>query len=147
MLERSMMKGLEIAIKGYMTEYLRLPSLTNTSPTEDVTFDTTEAEGKALLEILLATKTERNPRVIRFWEPPPMKSNGSDYSLETGLKDRWGKGYRFIIDYNQDGKIANPEHATNPSAEPSELEADLVFYCAGPDGDFNTWKDNIRGWP
>src|SRR5688572_17496071 len=51
---KAAMKGLEIAIKGYKTEYGNLPFV-GTNPTQDnQPFDTTDANGKALLDILLA---------------------------------------------------------------------------------------------
>src|SRR3954452_16139219 len=63
---KAAMKGLEIAIKGYRTEYLRLPS-TDAMTDDNDAYDTADETGKTLLEILLATNTARNPRQIRYW--------------------------------------------------------------------------------
>jgi hypothetical protein len=100
----------------------------------------------ALLDLLLARNpSPSNPQNIRFWEPPPRKDRGSGYSPESGLVDMWGKrGYRIILDYNDDGKILNP--AKHLDSEPDELTADVILYSAGKDGDFDTWKDNVMSW-
>src|SRR2546430_2415645 len=51
---KAVMKGLEIAIKGYKTEYLRLPSAEAVSQTEDnAAMDTSDEQGKAFLNVLI----------------------------------------------------------------------------------------------
>src|SRR5436190_5971921 len=48
---KAVAKGLEIAIEGYKTEYLRLPYVGETLPIEDNSaFDTTAPDGRALLD-------------------------------------------------------------------------------------------------
>src|SRR5688572_724990 len=54
------MKRLEIAIKGYKTEYLRLPFGTEARVRDNEPFDTTDANGRTLLDILLAKNTAQN---------------------------------------------------------------------------------------
>src|SRR5688572_7553314 len=85
---KAVMKGLEIAVKGYKTEYLRLPTAETARQTEDnQAFDTSDEEGRALINVLLATADyrDRNPRQVRFWEPPPAKADGVGYSEARGL--------------------------------------------------------------
>jgi hypothetical protein len=61
------MKGLEIAFQGYQTEYLTLPRVGRDTPAQDnPPFDTTDANGKALLDILSAKNISRNPRAIHL---------------------------------------------------------------------------------
>src|SRR3954452_14784167 len=55
---KAAMKGLEIAIKGYKTEYLRLPSTENMTEDNEA-YDTSDETGKALLNVLLATDPTR----------------------------------------------------------------------------------------
>jgi hypothetical protein len=138
---RAVMKGVEIAVKGYKTEYLRLPFITDsTPPSDNNAYDTTGSEGRALIDIILNKDLKKNPRQIRFWEPPPSKTTGSGFSATGGLVDSWGRqGYRIILDYDHDGLIDNPEGG-------SAIKADVILYSAGPDGDFSTWKDNVRSW-
>jgi type II secretory pathway pseudopilin PulG len=140
---QAQLKGLEMAIKGYQTEYNRLPSTPSPPPTADNSpgFDTTAAEGKAIIQIITAADTLRNPRGISFYEPPPVHKSGGGYTAAGGLIDIWGaKGYIIILDYDGDGRVPDPEH---PGALLSER---IIIYSAGPDGDFSTWKDNVKSW-
>jgi hypothetical protein len=139
---KAVMKGLEIAIKGYKTEYLHLPFATPSEPPSDNRpYDTNAGEGRALLDILLDTPpSDRNPRQIHFWEPPNSKPGGAGFSAASGLVDPWGRQpYRIVLDYSKDGFIDNPEGG-------SPIESDVILYSAGPDGDFATWKDNVCSW-
>src|SRR4051794_18458569 len=142
---KAAMKGLEIAIKGYKTEYLHLPFFAAVQPLDDnQACDTTAPDGMALIDVLLAKQMDSNPRQIRFWEAPPSKG-GAGYAPEQGLRDPWGKlGYKVVLDYNGDGKIANP--AAGQKGEADTVTADVILYSAGPDGDFSTWNDNVRSW-
>jgi prepilin-type N-terminal cleavage/methylation domain-containing protein len=149
---KAVMKGLEIAIKGYKTEYLRLPSADATAPTEDnAPIDTSDEQGKSLINVLLATIPERNPRMIHFWEPPNAKTGGSGYTPDQGLRDPWGKnGYQMILDYSADGKITNPYSG---EGEPDEITSDVILYSAGANTNFEESGsvsgkklDDIRSW-
>jgi len=150
---KAVMKGLEIAIKGYKTEYLRLPSASDATQTQDnEPYDTSDETGKDLIDVLLATNTKRNPRQVRFWEPPPSK-NGTGYSLDTGLIDPWGKnGYQVVLDYNGDGNISNP-YAGSSDGEPEEIPSDVIIYCAGANLNFDEGGssggrrvDDVKSW-
>jgi prepilin-type N-terminal cleavage/methylation domain-containing protein len=129
---KAVMKSLEIAIKGYKTEYLRMPTAETTAPTEDnEAYDTSDEAGQGLLRVLLSDPSalERNPRQIRFWEAPPAKAEGAGYSPENGLRDPWGKnGYYVVLDYSGDGRIANPYGG---EGEPDEITSDVIVYSAG----------------
>jgi prepilin-type N-terminal cleavage/methylation domain-containing protein len=152
---KAVMKGIEIAIKGYKTEYLRLPTAETSAPTEDnVAYDTSDETGRGLLLVLLSdpSAAERNPRQIRFWEAPPAKSEGAGYSPDRGLIDPWGKnGYQIAMDYSGDGRIANPYGGDGTDAD--EITSDVIVYCAGAN---TQWEeggsaggkkiDDVRSW-
>ncbi len=141
------MKGIEIAVKSYRTEYLALPSTEEDIAAHDKEFDTATPQGLALLEVMLDQNPDRNPRHIRFWEPPEVRANGSGYSSGHSLKDPWGlRGYRIILDYDGDGIITNPSPKAAKSGEPAEIPSDVILYTAGADGDFDTWDDNVCSW-
>jgi type II secretory pathway pseudopilin PulG len=151
---KAVMKGLEIAIKGYKTEYLRLPSASDNPVTEDnAAYDTSDEQGKALLSVLLAAPgaETRNPRQVHFWEPPNAKTGGYGYTADQGLRDPWGKnGYEMILDYSGDGKITNPYSG---NGEPDEITSDVIIYCAGANTNFEEGGsvsgkklDDIRSW-
>jgi hypothetical protein len=98
-----------------------------------------------LIRVLAGGDDAGNPRKIPFLELPPARPNGSGYSVANGLRDSWAKhGYRVIVDYDGDGKIANP--ASGWSGQPDSLAVDVAIYSAGPDGDFSTWTDNVVSW-
>ena len=139
---RVTMKGLEIAIKGYQTEYNRLPLKGSPSPVAgDQNSDTTDPDGRALLDTLLGKDTVTNPRSIYFIDLAPARASGAGYSASSGLRDPWGKnGYRILLDANGDGNIADPEGLVG------DLKATIRIYSAGPDGDFATWADNVCSW-
>jgi prepilin-type N-terminal cleavage/methylation domain-containing protein len=145
---KTVMKGLEMAVKGYKTEYQRLPSAEIGQTEDNEPFDTSNA---LILNVLIAAQEERNPHKIRFWEPPPAKPSGAGYSEERGLIDPWGKnGYMVILDFSGDGKIANPYAG---AGEAEEITADVLVYCAGANTVFEesgsaTGKkaDDVKSW-
>lgn len=156
---KAAMKGLEIGIKGYQTDYLRLPCPESTPPTADNTggYNTIESDGMDLLNILIVPDAgnppAQNPRQIRFYDPPPAKSGGGGYSSDGGLRDPWGKqGYVVIMDYDGDGKITNP-YAGAISGEADELSTSVIIYSAGANTQFEDGGsaggrkiDDVRSW-
>jgi prepilin-type N-terminal cleavage/methylation domain-containing protein len=152
---KSVMKGLEAAIRGYQTEYLRLPTSETPSPTTDNdAYDTTGENGKALLEVLLAKDAPHNPKGTHFWDGVPAKaSSGAGYSAQDGLRDPWGSnGYRVVLDYGGNRAIANP-YAGGPDAEADELNTIVIIYCAGANKTFEDEgsgggkkPDDLKSW-
>ncbi|QIF03174.1 hypothetical protein [Roseimicrobium sp. ORNL1] len=140
---RAQMQGLVLAVKAYQTEYSRLPALDSPPPTEDNTqgYDTTSEKGRGIIKILTGEDESKNPRNVPFFEPPARKKSGAGYTPENGLVDTWGtKGYVMILDYNSDGEISIPGHPGG------RISSTVIIYSAGPDGDYNTWDDNITSW-
>ena len=146
---KTQMKGLELAIKAYQTEYSRLPALESPPPAEDNTegYDTAAEDGRGILAILIGTDTAKNPRSIPFYEPPPSKSGGGGYTQAEGLVDIWGtNGYTMILDYNGDGRIANPYGDTDGE----DVTASTIIYCAGQDKKLDVGgagkSDDLKSW-
>ena len=146
---KAAIKGLELAVKGYQTEYNRLPSTESPPPTvdNDEGYDTAAEEGRAILDILMATDTTKNPRQIRYYDPPASNKAGGGYSQTNGLLDIWGtNGYTMIFDYSGDGKI------TNPYSDPdlTDINSAAIIYCAGADKKFDTddagKNDDLKSW-
>lgn len=143
---KSAMKGLEIGIKGYQTEYSRLPS--EAAPTEDTAEGLdTSGDGRGILNILMANNEAKNPRAIRFYDPPAQKGTAG-YSDSYGLRDIWGEnGYKMLLDYDGDGRLENPY--TNEDAD--EISASVLIYCAGAnkvwDESASTTRiDDLKSW-
>lgn len=145
---KTAMKGLEIAIKGYQTEYNRYPlAVAGTDDTK--VYDTGDGDkGGALLAALMATDTTANPRRVRFYDPPAAKSGVNGYDSTAGtLTDPWGNGYMVQIDYDGDGVI------TDPFKEGETLSAGVIIYCNGADKKASTGEDtgttksdDIKSW-
>jgi len=139
--------NLKNAIDAYATEYQEYPLL---DPVNDVTFDS----GHGLMDILLGSDTQkepsgRNPRGIAFYTDRAARPMGEgrfrrgvtlDENGDGELWDPWGKHYRVRLDTNGDGKIENP------AAPGTHLPESILVWSAGPDGDFETWKDNVKTW-
>ncbi|MEZ0274416.1 MAG: type II secretion system protein [Roseimicrobium sp.] len=146
---KAAMKGLEMAVKGYQTEYNRLPATESPPPTSDNDegYDTAAGEGRAILDILMAVDTAKNPRQIRFYDPPTANKSGGGYSQANGLLDIWGtNGYTMIFDYDGDGKIMNPYSDTDLE----EIHSSVIIYSGGANKQYDlssTGKnDDLKTW-
>ncbi len=53
-----------------------------------------------------------------------------------------GNHYRVALDLDGDGQITN----VDPRIESKQLPEAILIWSAGPDGDFDTWKDNLKTW-
>jgi type II secretory pathway pseudopilin PulG len=135
--------GVQAAVDAFQAEYKRVPVIpASLAGLDGEEHDTSDANGRLLLSILLGEDAQQNPKKIRFWTPEFTSSGtGAGYSESSGLIDRWGtNGYRFRLDDNNDGRIADPEKVRG------DISASVVLYSAGPDGDYTTWKDNLKSW-
>jgi hypothetical protein len=138
---------LKNSISAYFTEYRNYPVF---APDKDGTVES----GCALMDILLGSDTQkepggRNPRGIAFYTDKAAKPidegrfrRGVTLDENGGgeLWDAWGNHYRVRLDTNGDGKVENPE------APGTQLPESILIWSAGPDGDFETWKDNVKSW-
>ena len=50
----------------------------------------------------------------------------------------WVRG--LGVDQNGDGKVENPE------VPGTLIPESIAIWSAGPDGDFDTWADNVKTW-
>jgi len=136
------------AIGSYHYEYREYPLL---DPANDLTVDS----GSSLMDILLAADQQagaggRNRRHIPFYSgsiAKPMADGryrrgvsvlgkGGGYELW----DPWGQLYRVRFDSDGDGRIEAPD------APGTFLSETIAVWSAGPDGDFDTWDDNMKSW-
>ncbi|WP_395730800.1 hypothetical protein [Prosthecobacter sp.] len=88
-------------------------------------------------EVLLRTDWQFDDAMVKEINMPG--------SIATPNKDGWGSLYYIICDFNNDGKVPNPELLTvppKPGATQKELSARMVIFSAGKDGDPATWEDN-----
>lgn len=135
------MKSLELAVKAYQAEYSKLP--TAAVPEEKDEQQVVEARG-VIIDTLTGKDHDKNPRQIPFFEPPtPRAGKGGGVTNAQGeleIHDLFGNVYRMHFDWNGDGLVPDPEHPGATISEP------VIIYSAGPDGDYDTWKDNVKSW-
>jgi type II secretory pathway pseudopilin PulG len=140
-------RNLKNAIAAYVTEYREYPLL---DPVNDLTIDS----GHAVMDVLFGSDAQkspggRNPRGIAFYTDRVAKPMGEgrfrkgvtlDDTTAGELWDPWGNHYRVRLDTNGDGRIENPE------VPGTHLPESILVWSAGPDGDFETWADNVKSW-
>jgi type II secretory pathway pseudopilin PulG len=142
-------RNLRNAIAAFHTEYRDYPL---PDPANDLTIDS----GHALMDILLGSDPQkgpggRNPRGIAFFVDRAARPIGGGRFRKgltlspdgTGeLWDPWGNHYRVRFDSNGDNRVGNPD----PAAAATLLPESILIWSAGPDGDFDTWVDNVITW-
>ena len=74
-----------------------------------------------------------------------VKKINMPWNPATPNKDGWGSLWYVVCDFNNDGKVPNPELLTvppKPGATEKELNTRIAIFSAGADGDPATWEDN-----
>lgn len=144
--------NLKNAISAYYTEYRKYPV-----PGEPEG-DTSLQSDHALMDVLLGSDPEAeddglNPRRIAFFTGKQAKPMGKGkfrkgVHLEEGgrgeLWDPWGNYYRVVLDTDHDNRVEKPEW--DKTSDSAELPESILVWSAGPDGDFDTWQDNVKTW-
>ena len=135
------MQSLKLAVIAYQVEYSKLPSPTVTEEMDEQ--QVVETKG-AMIDILTGKVRDKNPRQVPFYEPPPPKAGKSggitNAQGELEIRDPFGHLYQMHFDWNGDGQIPDPQHPGATISEP------VIIYSAGQDGDYDTWKDNVKSW-
>ncbi|QIF03177.1 hypothetical protein [Roseimicrobium sp. ORNL1] len=135
------MQNLKLAVRAYQVEYSKLPSATVPEGKDEQQM--VEAKG-GIIDILTGKDHDKNPRQVPFYEPPPPKAGKSggvtNAAGELEIRDPFGHLYRMYFDWNGDGQVPDPQHPGATIDEP------VIIYSAGPDGDYDTWKDNVKSW-
>lgn len=137
--------NLRNAITAYYIEYRKYPLETQKA---DLTIPT----GHPLMSILMGSETEAalhySPRKIPFFSGRPARLIDGRFrngvQVVTGeryfLWDTWGNHFLVKMDTNYDNRVSSPEDPTQL------LPSSVIVWSAGPDGDFSTWKDNVKTW-
>lgn len=108
------------AVENFYTEYSALPDpATNSSDTE---FDTSQASGVKLLEILAGIDVTQNPRKMRFLSAKEARNGkdgivyGSGGTSISKMTDPWGQPYYIRLDYDYDEKMTVDPAGSAPSS-------------------------------
>jgi hypothetical protein len=142
------MHDVKIAVENFRKEYNRLP-LPEIPGAADI--DVRNETRGFWLEALQGKDDTLNPRKIKFLDLKEAKDGKyglTKKSDERVLVDVWGNPYVVIFDTDNDGRIANPEAKPGETSllVPQNLKEEIILYSAGPDGNLETWEDNIRSW-
>ena len=136
---RSVSSGLVIALQGFQTEYNHFPL-----PKDQAALESTILTSSgSLLDALLGEDDAINPRKVKFFDPPPARKGVNGLLENEGKRtvlDPWGQPYAILLDYDGDGKVADPEH---PGAM---IKTTVAVFSGGPDGNLATWRDNVKSW-
>lgn len=137
---------LKNAIGSFFVEYRKYPDFPSPKGTDFIT-----DSGMLFLSVILAEDKARNPREIPFFAGKPAKSHGRGWrnGVHRGddgpeLFDPWGNLYLIVWDANCDGQVANPDAAAAKTTP--FIPSGVLVWSAGPDGDPDTWADNITTW-
>ena len=144
------LQNIVIAIKGYQTEYNRLP----TEGFQGGNERHSACGGTLLRSLLREGGSTLNPLGIGFLEAKRASTRRSGITgppESPTFVDRWGQAYQIVLDLNGDGKIPNPARGTRVSRNSDEMAPDflgieVIAFSAGPDRNPNTWEDNIKSW-
>lgn len=136
---KTMMKGIEIALKGYQTEYNRCLLVEMQLPgDQNLVF-----EGE-ILSALMAESALYNPRRVRFFDPPlARRKKGGAWRDESGTwryRDDMGNLVMIRYDADQDGKTTDPDDGS------VQIEAPYLLFTAGMDRDLSSARDNLKSW-
>ncbi len=149
----AVIKELQVAIKGYQTEYNRYPSETTGSDS-----NTKTSAGDPLIAILYASEsqTKMNGRGIKYLELPMAKNGKGGLVGATAdsysLVDDWGQPYAVVMDTSGDERVDNPdvqnEESKISATAPPQLPMGVVIYSFGPDGAKKQTpsKDDLTSW-
>jgi len=142
--------SLKNAISAYYTEHRKFP-IVEISASSDQAFDSSSQ----LMDELMpnpeggAHLSSSCPRDINFFTAKVARPIGkgrfssglsTDSNGDRKLWDPWGNLFRVIVDANGD------KQTENPSASSGILPESILVWSAGPDGDFDTWQDNVKTW-
>lgn len=145
------LQNIVIALKGYQTEYNRLPL--ELFPMDES--KASEVRGQLLVCLMGKKQHPANPRDISFLEAKPARNGKGGIDIREGgmpvFVDPWGHPYLVVIDKNGDGEIPNPARGQRIGkgrdvVEPDFLPLEVTAFSAGPDGNPDTWEDNIVSW-
>ena len=89
-------------------------------------------------------RSSNAPKKIVFIEV----SKGATTEISEGkyeYRDPWGKPYQYLVNETPMDTMGLGAFKKD-YAGPEEIRARALVWSAGPDGDYETWKDNVASW-
>ncbi|NCD22078.1 MAG: type II secretion system protein [Spartobacteria bacterium] len=90
---------------------------------------------------------DNNFKRITFFEPgggalaPAKKPDGTPHPHAGAFVDPWGMPFMFLLDVVGAGELVDPDES-----EGGVVRGRVLVWSAGPDNDYITWEDNVKGW-
>ena len=115
----------------YRAEYNRWPEAY-----KDEGGGITDKDWVALMAPQPGTPSLANPKRVQFFE-----AGGGALNEEGAFADPWGNAYQFIFDKTGAGELQSPNEESGEI-----IRGSVAAWSAGPDGNFETWDDNVSSW-
>ncbi len=115
----------------YQTEYNRWPEAYKNDGG-----GSTDKNWVALMAPPPGTSSPGNPKRVQFFE-----AGGGALNQAGAFADPWGNAYRFAFDRTGSGEVRSPNEDSDDI-----IRGSVVAWSAGPDGNFETWDDNVLSW-
>ncbi len=130
-------RDVQLAIKNFYLEYAHAPV------TQEESSSPILSQGH-IIEVLMGGDKKINPRGIQYIAPPQTQQ-GKGPGLYAGpvaqvLIDSWGNPLRIAL------RGPNAESIANPEFPGKTINDTSLIWSAGPDGNFDTWQDNVASW-
>lgn len=149
--------GIEQAVNGFYTEYNSMPK--SDMNNQDTKVNTSQADGKELVNVLVAYKEDDpvlNSRGIRFLsvKEGKAKKNGlittgdSPNQKADGLYDPWGGGYYVLLDGDYD-EVLKPDVTGAKGTPPTLNGRRVAAWSGGADGvslNQGQTSDDVKSW-
>jgi prepilin-type N-terminal cleavage/methylation domain-containing protein len=132
----------QTALQRYRTEYNVWPDFAKGSSKTHYTDD-------EFMATMAPLPTEKRPpaenlKRIVFIEV----SKGATTEISSGkfeYRDPWGKPYQYLVNETPMDTMKLGSFKKDYSG-PDEIRAKALVWSAGPDGDYETWGDNVASW-
>lgn len=131
----------QTALQRYRTEYNVWPDFAKGRSKEHFTDD-------EFMETMAPLPTQKPPagnlKKIVFIEV----SKGATTEIEEGkfeYRDPWGKPFQYLVNETPKDTMSLGTFKKDYKYD-DEIRAKALVWSAGPDGDYETWADNIASW-
>ncbi|MFK7851218.1 MAG: prepilin-type N-terminal cleavage/methylation domain-containing protein [Akkermansiaceae bacterium] len=151
---QSVASSIESGIESFYSDYSALPDPTGSATEDNTPYETDQANGIQLLEILLGLETGtdiQNDKKVRYLSLKEARSGNRDGIVYDsggtaiqGLFDAWGEPYFVVLDYNYDERITvSPQGSTSTTLNGRRV----AVYSLGTDtpSDANA-KTLVKTW-
>jgi len=147
--ERGQVRYLAQAISGWVSDHDWVPWAVSSEKGQDCKSDTSAEEALvALLRGIDLVGSSRGYNYLpelpdaKIIQGRPVGGYFRASEDELALHDSWGRYYQILLDHDNDDRVRDPSRP----GENEWIESKFLVWSAGPDGNPDTWDDNICSW-